>query len=307
MKKIFLIAVAIATAQSVLSQKQPIDTNYTARLTSIEWMPDGKAMLFSMVKFHKTNRQAPFFSKTFLYDLQTKQVKEMFENGNNLAPSPDGRTIAFMKRDDNKRADIYLYDTKTKQQTVLITDTTRKNALSWSPDGKKLMYNISYGGTNQHATIDICVFDLATKQVKQVTHSSPHKSYTPVWCPDSRKIVYYFEKGDSHDQIWLTDTEGSFHTNLTNDTTTHNYYPSWINEKTIIYTSDSETIMTMNVDGSNKQKVEGVKSYLVKFNRAAGLLAYVATQPENKVIVYDWKNKTSSVVLDEAALNTIWQ
>jgi Tol biopolymer transport system component len=231
----------------------------------------------------------------------------MFENGNNLAPSPDGKTIAFMKRDDNKRSDIYLYDTKTKQQTVLKTDTSKKNALSWSPDGKKLMYNISYGGINQYATIDICVLDLATKQIKQVTHSSPHKSYTPVWCPDSKKIVYYFEKGDSRDQIWLTDIEGSFHTNLTNDTTTHNFFPSWINEKTIIYTLAPETIMTMNIDGTNKQKVEDVKSYLVKFSRADGLLAYIAAQPENKVIVYDWKKKTSSILLDEPVLNSIWQ
>lgn len=307
MTKTWLLFMLLATGIAVHSQTLPADTNYATRITAIEWMPDGKAMLLSIVKFHKTNRQAPFFSKVFRYDLQSKKIEEMFENGSNLAPSPDGKTIAFIKRDDSKRADIYLYDTKTKQQTVLKTDTARKNALSWSPDGKKLLYNISYGGINQNATIDICVLDLATKQIKQVTHSSPHKSYTPVWCPDSRKIVYYFEKGDSHDQIWLTDSEGSFHTNLTNDTTTHNFFPSWINDKTIVYTLAPETIMTMNIDGTNKQKVEGIKSYLVKFSPAAGLLTYLAAQPENKVIVYDWKKKTSSILLDEPVLNTIWQ
>lgn len=307
MKKILMLFTVLAAGQAVLAQTQPADTNYTTRLTAIEWMPDGKAMLFSIVKYHKTNRQAPFFSKVFRYDLQSEKVEEMFENGSNLAPSPDGKTIAFLKRDDNKRADIYLYNTETKQQTPLKTDTTRKNALSWSPDGKKLLYNISYNGINQRATIDVCVLDLLTKQVKQVTQSGSHKSYTPVWCPDSRKIVYYFEKGDNHDQVWLTDVDGSFHINLTNDTTTHNFFPSWIDERTIIYTQSPETIMTMNMDGSNRQKVEGVKSYLVKFSPAGGLLAYLAPSPENKVIVFDWKKKASKILLDESVLDKIWQ
>lgn len=306
MKKMFLLFAMLAAAGRVFSQAQP-DTNYNTRITSVEWMPDGKAMLFSIVKFHKTNRQAPFFSKVFRYDMVTKQVKEMFANGSNLAPSPNGKTIAFMKRDDVKRADIYLYDTETKQETLLKTDTMRKNSLSWSPDGKKLLYNINYNGTGQHATIDICVFDLTTKQVKQVTNSGKHKSYTPVWSPDSKKIVYYFEKGDSRDQVWLTDINGSFHKNLTNDTSMHTFFPSWIDEKTIVFTLAPETIMTMNVDGSNKQKIEGIQSYLVKYSPAAGMLAYLGSPPKNEVIVYDWKKKISKVLLNDTELNNLWK
>jgi Tol biopolymer transport system component len=307
MKKISFLLVLLALYTTARCQPQPGDTNYVTRITAIEWMPDGKSMLFSMVKYHKTNRQAPFFSKVFRYDLSSKKVEEMFENGSNLAPSRDGKTIAFMKRDDNRRADIYLYNLATKEQTMLKTDTTRKSSLSWSPDGKKLMYNISYGGINQYATLDICILDLASGGVKQVTHSGKDKSYNPVWCPDSKKIVYYLEKGDNHDQVWLTDADGSFHTNLTNDTSTHNFFPSWINEKTIIYTQSPETIMTMDADGTNKQKVEGIKSYLVKFSPPAGLLAYLAPAPESKVLVYDWKKKTSSILIDESVLNTIWK
>jgi Tol biopolymer transport system component len=287
---------------AVIAQTQAPDTNYANRFTSVQWMPDGKALLFSVVRFHKTNRQAPFFSKTFRYDLGTNQVKEMLENGSNLAPSPDGKSIAFMKRDDNKRADIYLYNIETKEQTLLKTDTTRKNSLSWSPDGKNLLYNITYNGTGQYATIDICVFNLATKQVKQVTNSGKDKSYTPVWSPDSKKIVYYLEKGDSHDQIWLTDLNGSFHTNLTNDTTAHYYFPSWIDEKTIIFTQSPETIVTMNINGTNRKKVKGIKSYQVKYSRVNGLLAYLAMETQDKVMIYDWKKETVTVLFDEEAL-----
>lgn len=305
MKKIFVLLIIISVAGNALAQFNTTDTNYAVSIVSVEWIPDGKAILLSAVKFHKTDRKAPFFSKVFRYHLSTKQLEPMFENGSNLAPSPDGKIIAFLKRNDNKKANIYFYNTETKQETLFETDTTKKNALSWSPDGKKLMYNISYGGINQYATIDICVLDIATKQVKQITHSGKHKSYTPVWCPDSRKIVYYFEKGDNHDQIWLTDADGSFQKNLTNDTSTHNFFPSWLDEKTILYTQSPETIMTMNVDGRNRQKVEGVNSYLVKYNAASGQLAYITTQPDTKLVLFDWKKKTSTVLLNTSQLNVM--
>ncbi len=306
MKKIVLPLFFLAAGKS-FSQPAPSDTNYVTRTTAIEWMPDGKAILLTLVKFHKTNRQAPFFSKVFEYDLSTKKVEELFDNGGNLAPSPDGKTIAFMKRDEPKHTDIYFYNTGSKQQTVLQTDTLQKNALGWSPDGKNLVYNVSSGVMGPNSIIDICVLNLATKQVRQVTQSDPYKSYNPVWCPDSRHIVYYLEKGDSHDQVWLTDAEGSFHTNLTHDSSTHNYYPSWLDEKTILYTQSPDNIMTMNSDGGSKQKVEGVKSFLVKFSPAAGLLAYLAPRPENKILVFDWKTKTVRVLLDESVLTSIWK
>ena len=306
MKNSLLLLISLAIAMTVCAQKQTPDTNYANRVTSVTWMPDGKSLLFSVVKFHKHNHQAPFFSRVFRYELATEKITELFENGSSLAPSPDGKMIAFLRRDEKRSADIYLYQIEKKQQSLLGSDTTKKNSLSWSPDGKKIMYNISHNGENQHVTIDICVLDLATGKVKQVTDSHPYKSYSPAWSPDSKKIVYYLEKGDDNDQIWLTDDEGSFHTNLTNDTTTHNYFPSWLDEKTIFYTQSPETIMTMRIDGSKKQKLEGINHYQVKFSPAAGLFAYVQEDPENKVVVFDRKKKVSKVLLDGSLIQKLF-
>ena len=140
--------------------------------------------------------------------------------------------------------------------------------------------------------------NIATKQIRQITQSGRHKSYDPNWCPDSKKIVYYLEKGDGHDQIWLTDLNGSFHTNLTNDTTTHNYFASWFDEQTILYTQSPETIMLMNVNDRKKTKVEGINSEQVKYNAAAGKFVYVTTETDNNVVLFDWKNKTQTIILD---------
>ena len=227
MKSLFILLIAATLTNSTRSQTNKIDTNHATRAVSAVWMPDGRSLLIAVVKYHKTDRQAPFFSRVFNYNINSKQLTPLFDNGSNLAPSPDGKTIAFLKRDDDKRQDIYFYDLEKKQETVFKTDTSRKNSLEWSPDGKNLLYNISHGEEGQRATIDICVLNIATKEIKQITQSGKDKSYDPNWCPDSKKIVYYLEKGDGHDQVWLTDITGSFHTNLTNDTTTHNYFASW--------------------------------------------------------------------------------
>ena len=292
---ILLITIAFTTAKS---QTNKIDTNYATRAVSAVWMPDGRSLLIAIVKYHKTDRQAPFSSKVFTYDLGKKQLTQLFDNGSNLAPSPDGKTIAFLKRDDNKRTDIYFFNTITKKETVFKTDTSRKNSLEWSPDGNNLLYNISHGGSGQHATIDICVLNIATKQIMQITQSGEDKSYDPNWCPDSKKIVYYLEKGDGRDQIWLTDINGSFHTNLTNDTTTHNYFPSWFDTESVIYTQNPETIMMMNTNDRKRKKIEGINSEHVKFNAAAGKLVYINTETDNNVVLFDWKKKTNTVILD---------
>jgi len=297
MKPLSFLLSAVFFASLAKSQTSKIDTNYATRAVSAVWMPNGKSLLIAVVKYHKRG-QAPFTSKVFNYDPGAKQLTYLFDNGSNLAPSPDGKTIAFLKRDDNKRSDIYFYNIVTKKETVFKTDTSRKNSLEWSPDGKNLLYNISHGGPGQHGTIDVCVLNIATKQVRQITQSGKDKSYDPNWCPDSKKIVYYFEKGDGHDQIWLTDIDGSLHTNLTNDTTTHNYFASWFDEQTILYTQSPETIMLMNVNDRQKTKVDGINSEQVKYNAAAGKIVYVNSETNNNVVVYDWKMKSTTIILD---------
>jgi Tol biopolymer transport system component len=144
--------------------------------------------------------------------------------------------------------------------------------------------------------------NIATKQIKQITQSGNDKSYDPNWCPDSKKIVYYLEKGDGHDQIWLTDINGSFHTNLTNDTTTHNYFPSWFDEQTILYTQSPETITLMNVNDRKKRKVEGINAEQVKYSAATGKFVYVTTETDNNVALFDWKNRTRTILLDGTKL-----
>jgi len=71
-----------------------------------------------------------------MFELATNKIMDLFENASNLAPSPDGKTIAFLKRDDKRSANIYLYDIKNKQQSILSTDSTKKMCYAGHLTGK---------------------------------------------------------------------------------------------------------------------------------------------------------------------------
>lgn len=111
-----------------------------------------------------------------------------------------------------------------QKDILLVGDTLRKYAVNWSPDSKNLIYNIQTG-RGAKAKVEICTYNIPTKTIKQITENSGFKRYSPTWNTSNEKVVYTSEKGDKRDQIYLTDKNGSFHTNLTNDTMTHNFSP----------------------------------------------------------------------------------
>jgi dipeptidyl aminopeptidase/acylaminoacyl peptidase len=297
-KTLFLILLTISLKAFT---QNPADTNFVTVITAANWMPDGKALLLNIVKFDKTRKVPPVF-KGFTFTLDGKKLDPLDFDGGARAAAPDGKKLVFVKTKENNKGDIYLYDLITKQETPLVVDTFNKASPNWSNDGKKIVYNRESNGRGRDATLEICVVDIQTKEIQQVTESGKYKSYNPVWAPEGDKIVYYFEKGDSHDQIWLTDSKGSFHANLTNDTSTHNFYPSWIDKNTIVYTLSPNNVMTMRIDGSNKQKIEGINSFLVKYNPATKQTAYLTQQPDSKLMLFDWEKKTSIILLDQAVI-----
>jgi Tol biopolymer transport system component len=137
MKRLFLFSALVALYAKVIAQNMA-DSNFVTIVTTLSWVPDGKDLLLSVVRFDKTRKTAPV-SKGFIYNLASRQLSPSGFAGNSPAASPDGKTIVFIRRKENNKADIYLFDRINKRETALVVDTFAKNSPGWSGDGRKIV------------------------------------------------------------------------------------------------------------------------------------------------------------------------
>ncbi|MBL0051887.1 MAG: PD40 domain-containing protein [Bacteroidetes bacterium] len=299
MTRILMMSFVFLLNNLVMAQNK--DTLFEKRLSAFTWMPDGNAIILNVLKIDKTEKSPPF-PKKFKFIIQSGTVELLPIDGGGLNVSPDGNSVAYIKQ-VNGKDQICLYHFTQKEDKVLVNDTLKKYAVSWSPDGKNLVYNIQTGkGAN--AKVEICTYNIQADRIKQVTENSVYKCYTPSWNIKSNKIVYTLEKGDKRDQIYLTDNNGSFHTNLINDTTTHNYSPFWMNEKTIIYIQAPGDIMTMKIDGSQKRSLDGISTTQFRYNRNTNSIIYLGA--DGDLMIYDLKSKTRKVLIKQNQIDTLF-
>lgn len=106
--------------------------------------------------------------------------------------SPDGKKIAFVSNKDGSPR-VYVIDVPapgTPLKDIIAQLITRhskeSSAPTWSPDGTKLAYcaKTAAGGVRQ-----IWVYDLLTKEEKQLTQGVGHKE-NPTWAPNSLHLMY---------------------------------------------------------------------------------------------------------------------
>jgi Tol biopolymer transport system component len=274
-------------------------------------MPDGKAIIFSAVRSDKARKLIPEIG-IFRVDLITSEVIEIVKNAQGPAIDPAGKRMAYTKLMGpgfQSNSDIYLYDFKTRMEQPLVADTLRESAPSWSPDGKKIVYSVLSNMANgmRFANLDLFVIDLSAGETKQITESSGFKNYNPEWAPSGNKITYYLEKGDNRDQIYLTDENGSFHDNLTADTSTHNFYPSWIG-KQILFTRSPGKIFTMDENGGQKSILEGLPAFWAKYNKTTDKIAFLSqgsrTNP-SQLMIFDMKTKQSYAPISKETLEKL--
>jgi dipeptidyl aminopeptidase/acylaminoacyl peptidase len=103
--------------------------------------------------------------------------------------SPDGRTIAYVRKSndimtDRARGTIWLIEVATGQQHPLVASPGSYYSPRWSPDGTRLAYVGAESGTPE-----LYVRWMASGESAQVT-GLPESPDSVVWSPDGRRIAY---------------------------------------------------------------------------------------------------------------------
>ena len=105
-----------------------------AEIDAVSWAPDGRRLAFSA---YRPNARGGLY----LVDLRTKRLEPLLVSGPGAvdpAWSPDGRSLAFVRRSGRRRS-IWLLDLRSKRAQQL---TRGGDDLfpTWTPDGKALVF-----------------------------------------------------------------------------------------------------------------------------------------------------------------------
>jgi len=105
------------------------------------WMPDGRRIL--AISY---DRKDNTFNQRHIISLPDGAIRDIGQPEPGDVdwgyPSPDGRHIAY-----GLKGDIFVYDTATEQDSVLIQNPTADNMVGWTPDGSGILFVSDRSGT----------------------------------------------------------------------------------------------------------------------------------------------------------------
>ncbi|MEQ8906854.1 hypothetical protein [Ekhidna sp.] len=245
-----------------------VSQEYKIVFQDLEWTPDGETIAFTAIRV-KSDWSDYSSDKwgLYMYSLKSKSLIQIDSGTLYFDISPNGDRIVYDKR-DGKNSNLYLWDVRSKVSNALVTSEYKDSGPSWSPDGKSIVFYNDKEGKE-----DLYVLVISSGAIRNITRDIDAKCYNPEWSPGSDFIVYYHERGDNMDQIYLTDREGSFHRNLTNDTN-HNIFPTWSADGRIVYVRNEGEVMSIKPDGSEKVQI---------MNKSGGL---VSPSPNGKKLLF---------------------
>ena len=111
-------------------------------------------------------------------------------NGYIYAPawSADGKQLAYSKQALRQPPKIYIYDTRTQAQTLVVGGKGSHLSAVFSPDGQKLLYSSTVSGN-----ADIYELRLGDGSSTQLT-ITPSTEVQPSYAPDGKSFVYVSDK-----------------------------------------------------------------------------------------------------------------
>jgi serine/threonine-protein kinase len=110
--------------------------------------------------------------------------------------SPDGTQVAYIRQDQDGKADVFLLSIDGGQERRLTSTGLLKSGVAWSPDGRTLAFL-----EKRKTDAALMVVELGNGRSAQVGPSRGEPlniGYPPVWSPDGRHILYQRPDGSNY-------------------------------------------------------------------------------------------------------------
>jgi TolB protein len=168
------------------------------------------------------------------------------------AYSPDGSKIVFAKTFAPGRecftCDAGLFVMNVDGRHARRLTEGKDTSPDWSPNGKRIAFQRTIGGTTQ-----IWVIDTDGTGLRRITHLQ-RGGWFPSWSPDSSQVMF----ADGVGSLYVINADGSRLTPIDADTTLGIVGPRWSPDGSrVVFTASSNGwgVYTMNADGTHVRRL----------------------------------------------------
>jgi Omp85 superfamily domain/WD40-like Beta Propeller Repeat len=199
---LFSIDLFLADAQSGKIKRQVTKTAVDPHIQSLQflqsagsWGADGRRFIFAGIS---EGRPILTLYDTERYKTDREVRLSTLDEALNPSWSPDGRQIAFTGLSGGL-SDLYLYDLESNDLTRLTSDIFSDLQPVWSPDGRTLAWATDRF-TSDTTLLDIGpyaigLFDLASRQIRQLPGIQGARHVNPQWSPDGASLYFIADPG----------------------------------------------------------------------------------------------------------------